>query len=108
MVGITVHDCAAAREGRDYNHRDSGPAAEEVKRLNEARVPIAAALVKGNHEGGLLKQLRVGLELVKDVLYHAFQEIELRARRVPVDKAVGLDIRDRWQMALVEFTEKIN
>jgi hypothetical protein len=27
---------------------------------------------------------------------------------VPIDKTVGLDIRDRWQMAAVEFAEEID
>src|ERR1700730_1352075 len=108
MVVVTVHDLAAAREGGDDNQRNPGAIAEEIERLKESRVEVTAALVKGNQEGGLLKQFAVGLELIKNVLDHGLEEIELRARRVSINKAVGLYKGDRRQFTLVEAIEEVD
>src|SRR5258707_7910821 len=108
MVVITVPDLAAAGEGRDHNQRNTGAVAEEIERLKEPRIPVTTALVKGDDEGGLLKQLGVGPQLVNNVIDHGLEEIELRTRRVSVDKAVGFHIGDRWKLAVIEVIEEID
>src|SRR5215468_6900097 len=108
MVVITVHDLAAAGEGRDHKQRNPGAVSEEIERLKEPRIPVTAALVKGDHEGGFLKQLRVGTQLVDNVVDHGLEKIELRACRVSVDKAVGFHIGDRWQLAVIEIIEEVD
>src|ERR1700730_6086049 len=108
MVVITVYDLAAARERGDDNQRNAGAVTEEIERLKESRIPVTAALVKGDHEGGFLKQFRVGPELVKNIFDHGLEEIELRTRRVSVDQTVGFHIGDRRQLTLIEVTEEID
>src|SRR6202030_613491 len=108
MVVVTVYDLAAAREGGDDNQRNPGAITEEIERLQESRIEVTATLVKGNQECGLLKQFAVGLELIKNVLDHGLEEIELRARRVSINKAVGLYKGDRRQFTLVEAIEEVD
>src|ERR1700739_1843092 len=105
MVVIAMYDLAAARERRDDNQGNTRAVAEEIERLEEPRIEITAALVKGNEEGGLCKQFRMRQELVNNVLEHGLKEIELRARRVSINKAVGFHVGDRRQLALIEFIE---
>src|SRR5215469_18617733 len=45
VVGVCVADVAALGEGRNHDHRDARPIAEEVERLDVAGVIEAAALV---------------------------------------------------------------
>src|SRR5260370_9694882 len=108
MVVITVDHLAAAGEGRDHKQRNAGAVAEEIERLNEPRIPVTAALVKRNHEGGLFKQFRWGLKLIYNVFDHGLEEIELRASRVSVDETVGFHVGDRRQLALIEIIEEID
>src|SRR5215831_5643634 len=108
MVVVAVHNRAATSTRRHHNQGNAGTVAQEIERLKEPRIPVTAALVKGNEEGRLLKQLRVSPELVNDVLHHGLEEIELRACRMAVDKAVGFHIGDRRQSAVIEVVEEID
>src|SRR6516164_3631366 len=108
MIVVTVYDLAAARELRDHGQRNAGAVAEEIERLKEPRIEVTAALVKGHQEGSLLKQVFVGLEFIENVLDHGLEEIELRARRVSINNAVGLDKGDRRQFAVIEAIEEID
>src|SRR5215468_8552036 len=108
MIVVTVYDLAAARELRDHGQRNAGAVAEEIERLKEPRIEVTAALVEGHQEGGLLEQVFVGLEFIENVLDHGLEEIELRARRVSINNAVGLDEGDRRQLPLVETFEEID
>jgi hypothetical protein len=56
MVGVGVADVAAAGKGRDDDQRDARTVTEEVERLEETRVPIAAAFVEGDEDGGLAQR----------------------------------------------------
>src|SRR5579871_704107 len=60
MIVIAVHDLAAAREGRDDNQRNARTIAKEIERLEEPRIPVPPALVKGDDESGPLEEFRVG------------------------------------------------
>ena len=50
MLVIDVADLTALREWRHGDHRDAGTGAEEVDRLDEARVVISATFVDGNED----------------------------------------------------------
>src|SRR5215471_15359820 len=89
-------------------HGDKGDAravAEEVDRLEEARIPVAATLVEGDEEGGLCEERRMRFELVENLVDHGFEEIKLRARGMAVDEAVRLHISDGGQVAVLESVE---
>src|SRR2546427_197754 len=81
--------------------------AEEVDRLEEARITVAAALVEDDEEGGLGEECRLRFELVENLVDHRFEEVELRTRRMAVDEAVRLHIGDGGQVAVLEGVEKI-
>ena len=66
---------------RDHDHRDAGAVAEEVERLNIARVPVAAAFVEGDEDRGVLPQRRIGLHRVDDLLGEAFEQDRASTRR---------------------------
>jgi hypothetical protein len=61
MLVIDVADMATGREGRNGDHRNARARAEEIDRLDEARVIKAAALVHGDEDRGLGPLLLVAL-----------------------------------------------
>jgi len=52
MVGVGVADMATRGERRDDDQGNPGPVAEEIDRLDVARVKVAATLVHGDDESG--------------------------------------------------------
>ena len=104
---VDVADVAAARERRDRDHRDARAGAEEVDRLDEAGVVVAATLVDGDEDRGILPHLRVRLGQVDDVAREGLEEVELRRGRVAVDGAIRLDVGHRRQRAVLEIDEQI-
>ena len=79
---------AAGAEGRNRDHGNAGAIAEEVERLDVARVPISAGFVPGDENGGFSPQLRIGVERRQNVENVAFEQINLRALRVTVEQTV--------------------
>src|ERR1700709_1931078 len=51
MVAIAVMDLAAGRIRREDQQRDTRSVAEEVDRLDEARIPVTTGLVEGDEDG---------------------------------------------------------
>src|SRR5262249_56927192 len=107
MVSIRVDYFAATGIFGDGNEGDARPVAEEVDGLEEARVPVANALVEGDEEGRRCEECRMRLEPVEDLVDHRFKQIELRSRRMAIDEAVGLHIGDGGQVAVLEVVEEI-
>src|SRR5437764_14211510 len=107
MISVRVHHVAAMRILGDGNEGDAWPAAEEVEGLEEARVPVATALVEGDEEGRLCEECRMCLELVEDLGDQRFKQIELRACRMAIDEAIGLHIGDGRQVAVLEIVKEI-
>src|SRR2546421_10762566 len=53
MLSVDVADMTAPREGRNGDHRNARPGAEEIDGLDKAGVVVAAALVYSDEDGGL-------------------------------------------------------
>jgi hypothetical protein len=94
MLAIDVADMAAGGEGRNGDHGNARAGAEEVHRLDEARVIEAAALVHGDEDGRLLPLLGVALRELDDVLREGLEEPPLRGSGVAVHDAVRLHVGD--------------
>src|SRR5579862_3935700 len=84
MLVIDVADVTAGREGRHGDHRDARARAEEIDRLDEARIIVAAAFVDRDEDRGLSPELFVGLHLIDDVLREGLEEIPFRRRWMTV------------------------
>src|SRR5216684_8345345 len=84
MLGVAVLDVAAAREKRDGDHRDTRARAEEVDRLDEARIIVAAAFVHGDENRRLRPLLLVALGERDDVRGEGLEKAELRGVGVAV------------------------
>ena len=107
MIRVAVRDVAAGAELGDRDHGNAGSVAEKVERLNIARVPISAAFVEGDQDGGVGPQFWIGLHAVDDLLHKAFEEIELRRRRMAVNPAARLDIGDGRQLSTLDTSVQI-
>src|SRR5215510_9390149 len=99
MVIIRVDHVASTGVCGYGDEGDARAVAEEVDRLEEARIPVAAALVEGDEQGGLFEELWLHLKRMEDLVDHRFEEIELGARRMAVNEAVRLHIGDGGQGA---------
>src|SRR5262249_33170095 len=75
---VDVADVTAARERRNRYHRDARAGAEEIDRLDEAGVVVAATLVDGDEDRGILPYLRVRLDQVDDVAREGLKDVEFR------------------------------
>ena len=73
-------DVAFLGEFRDHDQGYARAVVEEAHRLHISRVVVAAALVKRDENGGVI---RVGrrLHLIDDLLDEAFEQVELRGGR---------------------------
>src|SRR5579872_288364 len=107
VIGVRVHDTDVTREARDHDHGDAGAVAEEVDRLDIARVIVAAALVRGNHDRRILPQRRIRLDPIDDLLDEAFEELPFRGSRMPVEEPVGLHDGDGRQRAALDVAVEI-
>ena len=95
MLGVDVADMTAPREGRNSNHRNARPSAEEIDRLDKAGVVVAAALVYSDEDGGLGPLPWVALRELDDVFSEGLKEPPLGRSRVAVQRAVRLNVGDR-------------
>ncbi len=95
MLGVDVADMPSPREGRNSDHRNARPGAEEIDRLDKAGVVVAAALVYRDEDGGLGPLRWVALRELDDVSGEGFEEAPLGGSRVAVKRAVWLDLGDR-------------
>src|SRR5712671_2178136 len=77
MVIIGVVHPAASCEGRYRNHWNTGAVAEEVERLKESRIPVAAALVERDQQSSLSEEVRMSAEPIKNLVDHPFEIDEL-------------------------------
>ncbi len=78
MIVIGVYDLTPLGIGRDGEQRDPRAVAEEVHRLNVARVPVAAPFIEGDEDGGALPDRRILADLQFDLAHEGLEEIELR------------------------------
>ena len=106
MIVVAVHHLAALGPVRDDQRRDTRTITKEIERYEGARIPQAASLVEGDEQHRVF--LLIHVQLVHDLLDHRLEKIELRACRVPVDQAVGLHVRDRRQLAVLERIEEVD
>ncbi len=83
-------DLSAGRIRREDQQRDARPVAEEVERLDEARVPVAAGFIPGDEHGRLGLELGIGVEGGENVERVGFEQIDLRALRMTVEQTIGL------------------
>src|SRR5882757_4647209 len=95
MLGVDVADMTAPREGRNSDHRNARPGAEEIDGLDKAGIVVAAALVYSDENGGLGPLLRVALRKLDDVSGEGFEEPPLGRSRVAVQRAIRLNVGDR-------------
>src|SRR5204862_3885632 len=102
VVRVRVGDFAAARIPRHGDEGDTRTIAEEVDRLEEAGVPVTAALVEGDEERGALEEVRMLLEDVEHALDQRLEEAQLRARGMAVVEAVRLEVGHRGKLALIQ------
>ena len=56
MIRIVVSDVTPRGIRRDNDQRDTGAVAEEVHRLHVSGIVVAAALILGDEDGGVLPQ----------------------------------------------------
>src|ERR1700722_13914062 len=94
MVAIQVIHVATLGVGRDDQQRNTGSVAEEVYRLNVARVVVTAAFVLSDEDRGAGPDFRLRLHSVDDVLDEAFEQFELRRRGMTVGRPAGLHDRN--------------
>ena len=92
MIGVSVNDATALRPRRDDDEGNARTVAEIVERLDEARVVISAAFIKGYENRGFGGELRVGLHRTDELGYEGFEQIELRGLGVAIRERVGLDV----------------
>ena len=76
MIAILMRDVTALGVLRDDDQRDACAIAEEVDRLDVARVIVSAALIEGDEDCSVVPKRWIGLDLVDDLLDEAFKEIE--------------------------------
>src|SRR6266705_5323622 len=74
VLGVNVADMTAHREGRNSDHRNARPSAEEIDGLDKAGVVVAAALVYSHEDGSLGPLLRVALRELDDVSGEGFED----------------------------------
>ena len=103
VIAVLMRDVTALGVLRDDDQGNACTIAEEVDRLDVARVIVSAALVEGDEDGSVVPKRRVGLDLVDDLLDEAFKEIEFGGRRVTVVHAAGLDDGDRGQVTGIDI-----
>src|SRR5215470_2687852 len=108
MVLIGVDDAPTLGEGRDDHEGNARSVAKEVDRLEETGVPIAAALVEGDEERGLRKQLWMTSQLIENAIDQCFKQIEFRACWMAIGETVGLEIGNRRQAAAVDVGKEID
>ncbi len=77
------------RVGRNDDRRNTSAVTEEVERLNVSRVVVAAAFVEGHDDGGAGPEFRIGFYAVDDLLHEAFEQVQLRRRRVTIEPTIG-------------------
>jgi hypothetical protein len=97
VPGITQRQVLRIRHDDQRNAR---AVAEEVDRLHIAGVVVAAALILGDENDGVLGVRRRGLDLVDDLLHEALEQVQLRGGRMAVHVAAGLDEGNRGQVPL--------
>ncbi len=102
-----MSDLAARRVRREDEERNARAVAEEVERLDEARVPIAAGLVPGDEHRGLGLELRIGLERIEDIQDVRLEQVDLRALRMTVEQPVRLADRDRRKIVLLDRRDQV-
>src|SRR5262249_37027822 len=108
VVIIRVHHPAALGIGGHHQEGNARTVAEEIERLREPGIPVAATLVEGDEQGGLLPEMALRLEAVEDFVQHGFEEIELGAGRVPIEEAVRFDESDCRQLSRLQVGEEID
>src|ERR1041385_6892942 len=90
VLGVDVADMTAPREGRNSDHRNARPGAEEIDRLDKAGVVVATALVYCDEDGSLGPLPRVALRELDDVFGEGLKEPPLGRSRVAVQRPVRL------------------
>ena len=108
VVAITVMDLSAGRIRRENQQRNARPIAEEVERLDEARVPVATGLIKGDEDGRLGFELGIVVEGTKDVQQIGLEQIDLRALRMTVEETIGLAERYRRQSVVLNGRDQVS
>ena len=95
MVRVVVNDTTTLGVRRNDHEWDAGAVAEVVHRLNVSRVVVAAALIEGDEDRGVLPQSRIGLDFIDDFLGESFKQVELGGGWVAIYQPTRLDDRDR-------------
>src|ERR1035438_7517844 len=103
MLAIGVADMPTGGEGRNGDHGNARARAEEIDRLDEARVIEAAALVRGDEDRCLLPLLLVALRELDDVLGKGLEQRPLGRSGVAVHGIVRLRIGNRRERAVYEI-----
>src|SRR5262249_39758764 len=90
VIVIGVHHPPTPRMRRNCKQWHPRSVAEEVERLDEARVIETAGFVKDDENRGLGKQPRCRLDPLKDVLQESLEEIDFGRQRMAIDQSAGL------------------
>src|SRR5579875_336465 len=90
-------DAAARGEWRDREQRHPGAVAEEIERLDIARIPVAAALIEGDEDRGTGPERGMRFHRLDQPARKRLQDVELRAAGMAVIDEVRLDEGHRGQ-----------
>src|SRR5215470_16475423 len=108
MIIIGVIHPATTGEWRNHDRRNPRTIAEEIERLEEAGIPVAAAFIEGDQESSLCEQIRMRAEPIENLVNHAFEIDKLGGSGMAVHEAIRLHIGNRAQPAVIEFVEEID
>src|SRR6266852_6725660 len=108
VIGVAMRHLTAAREGRCYDHGNARSVTEEIERLDIPRIVVAAAFIKGDEDRCFRFQLRILLECIQHLFQHRFVEVELRTRRMAVQKPVRLEEGYGRQAPILHRREEVD
>ncbi len=107
MIAVAMVDLAARGIGRKDQQRQTRSVAEEIQRLHETGVPVAAGFVPGDEHGGLGLQLRIVIQRAEQVEHVGFEQVDLRALRMTVEQTIGLAERHRREGVVLDRRDQI-
>src|SRR5450432_2759813 len=107
MLVIGMADMATSRKGRNGDHRNAWTCTEEINRLDEARVIVAATFIHSDKDRGFGPLFRVALRQFNDVLSEGLEQSPFRGSGMAVHQAVWLHIGNCGKSAFGQIGEEI-
>src|SRR6516164_2314185 len=107
MVCVFVRNVARPGVGRNHDHRNARPVAEEIEGLRVSGVVVTTTFIRGNENGRTRPEPRIRPHRVHYLLDEAFIQVPLRGRRMTVYPAARLHEGDRGQCSVGDIFVKI-